>query len=173
MQKDVGINEQLIIEFSRICVEKNADLPAPNRFSDDALTEKLLMAVMMPPALAQTDAQVAGGNEAGAAAITEDEIDAFDIFGEPIYRPANEEQARATNTTTNYGPKGWMPTDRRTVAKVTGVAIAGIMLAMVMARRCLPSPLRLATILVVAGAQTGHAPTRRSIYPVPLAAQTS
>jgi hypothetical protein len=31
------------------------------------------------------------------------------------------------------------------------------MLAMVMARRCLPSPLRLATILVVAGAQTGHA----------------
>ncbi len=114
------------------------------------------IAETVPPQLPH-DTHAAGGNEAGAAAITEDEIDPFDIFGEPIDRPANEEQARATNTTTNYGPKFWMPTDRRTVAQVTGVAIAGIMLAMVMARRCLPSPLRLATILVVAGAQTGHA----------------
>ena len=54
MMKDVGVNESSIIEFSRICVDKNADLPAPNRVSDDALTEKLLMAVTMPPALAQT-----------------------------------------------------------------------------------------------------------------------
>ena len=41
MMKDVGVNESSIIEFSRICVDKNADLPAPNRVSDDALTEKM------------------------------------------------------------------------------------------------------------------------------------
>ena len=91
-------------------------------------------------------------NEAGSAAVTESEIDPFDIFGEPIDRVTSSDEAR-----TSVGEPEPRAPYQRVIAACTGVAVIGIMMVMAISRKCLPSPGRLATILVVAGAQTGHA----------------
>ena len=52
MAKDVGITESSITDFNRLVVDKNADLPAANRFSDDSMTEKIIGAIVYPPGLA-------------------------------------------------------------------------------------------------------------------------
>ena len=91
-------------------------------------------------------------NEAGSAAVTESEIDPFDIFGEPIDRGTSSDEAR-----TSVGEPEPRAPYQRDIAACTGVAVIGIMMVMAISRKCLPSPGRLATILVVAGAQTGHA----------------
>lgn len=103
------------------------------------------------PVHAHGEHTIRSPNEAGAAAVTENDLDQFDIFGEPTDRPRPEEEARAAEQAEVPRPL------QRTVAACAGVAIASIMMVMVLSRRCLPSLSRLATILVVAGAQTGHA----------------
>ena len=50
--KDVGISESTITDFSRLLIEKNAELPAANQFTDDDRTEKLLSSVVLPATLA-------------------------------------------------------------------------------------------------------------------------
>jgi hypothetical protein len=91
-------------------------------------------------------------NEIGAAAISTDEIDPLDIFGEPMHATEGAQEV--------YGwpfPAPAYSLMRRAVIACAGFALVGVLLAVAASRRYLPTPRRLATILVVAGAQTGHA----------------
>jgi hypothetical protein len=100
----------------------------------------------------QERAPGASANEIGAAAITTDEIDPLDIFGEPMHATEGAQEA--------YGRPFPAPANspmRRAVVACAGIALVGVLLAVAASRRYLPTPRRLATILVVAGAQTGHA----------------
>ena len=103
---------------------------------------------------------VGGQDPAGEAAVTEDMIDDVDIFGEPAHYA--DQTANADDTMIDCGLRP--PSYEHAKSKVSGVkmAIAGVMLVSLVAalaatRRCLPSPTRLATILMVAGAHTTQA----------------
>ena len=108
----------------------------------------------------------ASANEIGAAAITTDEIDPLDIFGEPMHATEGAHEAH-----------GWpfpAPANspmRRAVIACAGFALIGVLLAVAATRRYLPSPRRLATILVVAGAQTGYALAPPNQYAPPNSAR--
>jgi hypothetical protein len=110
---------------------------------------RLDLAETSPGTPNQERAPGASVNEIGAAAITTDEIDPLDIFGEPMHATEGAQEA--------YGwpfPAPAISPMRRAVVACAGIALVGVLLAVAASRRYLPTPRRLATILVVAGAQT-------------------
>ena len=108
----------------------------------------------------------ASANEIGAAAITTDEIDPLDIFGEPMHATEGADEVHGWSF-----PAPVKSPMRRAVIACAGFALVGVLLAVTASRRYLPSPRRLATILVVAGAQTGYALAPPTQYAPPNSAR--